>query len=227
VRIAIGLMLLCASGTAWSQDFAVAQMNSVRQPTTATGAELPKDDAAIIAAANFGRCIAARRDGAKMLGVLPESVRDRRLIFGVTMTPEICSTHGNFFELAPSFLRGSVAEYQLKRDFDLVSGKALHRPAKIFDLPQEGVRSALKANQKAVLSFLEYGRCVATVDLQNVSKLVSSNVRTAEERTAFKNLAPALSQCLAPGMTLKVNPFKLRGYLAEGAYRYLTSKGAS
>ena len=60
--------------------------------------------------------------------------------------------------------------------------------------------------------------------MPGVVRVFAAEVGTDAERQAFGGLVPAMSQCLSPGLTLKVNRFKLRGYLAEGTYRHLSAK---
>ncbi len=50
--------------------------------------------------------------------------------------------------------------------------------------------------------------------------LFKTSATSEREREAYSKLKPALSQCIEPGATFRMNPFTLRGFLAEGAYRH-------
>lgn len=225
MRVYLSAALLCFSSAVSAQDMGAAVMNSKLMPTSPTGYGLPNDGPTQLLLARYGRCISSRYGGV-ILGVLPESDRDRESLAGLTLTPEHCRRFGNFYEVAPMFLRGSYAEYSLTHDFDMTTLQAKGRGEKIFPLPTTEQRQRLSDKQKAALSFVEYATCVAQSDMPGLAKLMSAEVGSTAEKAAFQALAPAMSQCLTPGMTVKINRLKLRGYLAEGGYRWLSSRAA-
>lgn len=207
---------------AMAQDVAGMEMMSVQQPTSALGSGLPNDGPTLLKLSIYGRCLAKFYGSSDILSVPPESERDRRSIYGMTYSPEDCANRG-LAEYAPMFMRGVYAEFLLTEDFDLNSRQPLGRHGKVFRLPDPARIALLPEKQRAALSFVQHGACVAKMDMPNVAKLFATEVGSGEEKQAFTALTPALSQCLAPGQTLKINRFKLRGYLAEGAYRELST----
>ena len=95
----------------------------------------------------FGRCLS--QNNTDILSEPPESDRDRRSIFGMSMTPEHCSRYGINPQYAPYFLRGVYAEFALRKDFDLSKGTARGHPEKVFALPTDAERARLTTAQKA------------------------------------------------------------------------------
>jgi len=223
MRSGLFLIFLLTPAVCTAQDVATMQMRSLDVSVSPEGLDLPNDGPTRRKVWMFGTCIAKHPTG-EMLAQLPESSLDRRIEFGMSMVPGRCAHTGNYSENAPMFLRGVFAEHSLTHDFALATEKPLRRHAKVFELPSEAKRVALNDKQKATLSFVEYGACVAAADMPAVTRLVAAEVGSAAENEAFGFLGPALGKCLTPGMTLRVNRLKLRGYLAEGAYRYLSAK---
>ena len=69
------------------------------------------------------------------------------------------------------------------------------------------------------MSLILFGQCVGTKDMSSVKALLATRPNTSDETAAFAKLGPALGGCAEKGVSLKLNRFQLRGYLAEGAYR--------
>jgi hypothetical protein len=222
VRAGLFLTLLLTPAVCAAQDVGMMEMRSILTTVSPTGDELPNDAATLHKIQMFGRCLSQNQTD--ILSEPPESDRDRRSIFGMSMTPEHCSRYGINPQNAPYFLRGVYAEYALRRDFDLSKGTSRGHREKVFALPTDAKRARLTIPQKATLSFVEYATCVAKSDMPGVVRVIAAEPGTDPEKQAFGGLVPAMSQCLSPGLTLKVNRFKLRGYLAEGAYRQLSSQ---
>jgi hypothetical protein len=156
----------------------------------------------------------------------PNSREDRKVISRVGVMPGPCNNYGRVRGDTAPFIRGVAAEYWLHADFDLIAGKQRHKARKIFTVPTEAERNSMSPDEKRALSFVEYGTCVARADMSNLSRLFATEVGSASETQAFNSLGPVMGQCLLPGVTIKMNSLKLRGYLAEGAYRHLAEAGA-
>jgi len=222
VRQVLFSLVLGTSSLSAAQDYTAMEMGSIQLPASPTGAGLPNDGPTLHKLALFGRCI-AEHSGRDILFRPPESQLDRRNLFMNSVAPEICERIGSFQDYAPMFLRGSYAERLLLNDFDLTTGKPRERLEKLFPMPTDAQRAKMSEPEKAALAFVEYGTCIAKMDMPGIARLMAAEVGSDAELQAFGALGPAMGQCLAPGMTLKINRFKLRGYLAEGAYRQLAT----
>jgi hypothetical protein len=222
MRVSLLLLLFAVPSVCFAGDVGVEEMNYLNFVVAPDGSDLPGNSKALGIIADYGRCVAA---GAPhpFLSTLPDSIGDKDAQwYMLEFSPSSCADRSEGYGAAlPLIARGAYAEYSLVNDFDLVSGKVRSRPQKIFAVPDAAHKASMKDNQKSALSFVEFGTCVAKVDRPDLAKLFGTQVGTNAEAAAFTALIPALSQCLTPGMSLRVNKLKLRGYLAEGAYRTL------
>ena len=221
MRVLTLAVLLAVPATAGAQDVAGMYMRAERQQASPTGAGLPTDAQSLRKISAYGRCLASA-ELTNVFESLPDSREDRKIVSSVGVMPSPCNNYGRISGNTLSFMRGVAAEYFLHRDFDLSSGTQLRKPRKVFAAPTQAKVATLPPEEKSSLAFVEYGTCVATVDMPNLSRLFATEVASGQESEAFKLLVPTMSQCLSPGLTLKMNTLKLRGYLAEGAYRRLS-----
>ena len=188
------------------------QMKEAVQARFPTGPDVPF-------AQTFGLC--AARDvssfSKNVLGALPASAESDRSLFRMVIGSNSCGTR--FYEMNPRALRGPVAEYYLKRDFDLSTWTAKRKPLATFATPVEAAFDTLPPDTRAGVTMIVIGTCVFQADRANSAALFNTAVGSPQETAAFAALAPSLSRCIVSGAQLKMSKFQLRGALAEAAYR--------
>ena len=206
--IALGLML---SAPAAAQDTDQRMMG-------AFGAPLPSSAADTAFVQQFGYCVAGKSSAKDVLRSMPASGPSDKALFWMILGDTSCGGDKTY-NFNPRALRGPLAEFYLKRDFDLGSWTAKHRPLKTFQMPTVGEIDKLSADQRAGVVMLAIGTCVFNAGRTRVADLMRTTVGSAQEAAAFAALSPSLSACIPVGTQLKLTKFQLRGYLAEAAYR--------
>lgn len=178
--------------------------------------EFPKEPDTLRRVATYGRCVAEFVPG-KLLSMLPSSPEDLKLVSGVARFSS-CSL-GNL-QFPRIVLRGMVAEYRFEHDFGAGGGpKPGHMIQKIFETPNAEKLSKLTPDVRSSVVMVDVGTCVAKANSAGVAALLSTDAATAEEKTAYAALIPAIGGCLPGGVELRMHRMLMRGYLAEGAYR--------
>lgn len=209
---------------------ALAQDTDTQQ-MAARNIAMPGDAESIRFVQAFGLCAArdANNQSRIVLRSLPGSAASDRALFGTATVSVSCVKYGDALKYSPSSLRGPVAEYFLKRDFDPASWKPKNRSLALYESPDSEKLARLPADIRANIVMVEIGSCVAKADPTGVAALFAASVTSAEERAAFAKLSSALSTCLPPAVELKMSKFLLRGILAEGTYRAAAAaaKGAN
>jgi hypothetical protein len=215
-RLLKALVILCAMASpARAEDVTVMMMRYTSMPTPA----LPLDPKALRSMYAAGMCTARNLGFERLLGTVPGSQAEGKELFGGWYGTNECVRKGGRTILAPRLLRGIAAEYQLSETFELPSGRLKGRFRKLFQLPDNAALARIPAEARASIVFIEVGECVAKGSPVPVARLFSAAYMSDEERSAFKDLAPAIAGCLPGGIELKINKLQMRGYLAEGAYR--------
>ena len=171
-------------------------------------------------AQEFGAC--AARDVATysktVLKALPASAASDKALFWTVLNSNSCSEKRNY-NFNPRALRGPVAEYFLKRDFELSSWTPKRKPLATFAMPVEAEFDKLSADTRAGVTMIVIGTCVFQADRANSAALFNTTVGSPQETAALAALGPSLSRCIVSGAQLKMSKFQLRGALAEAAYR--------
>jgi hypothetical protein len=99
-------------------------------------------------------------------------------------------------------------------------------------LPQDRIEAQQRGIAKKVLvnTRLRFGECIVRREPALSRAVIDTAIETDAELTAIKALAPAMSECLAPGETAGFDRETLRGAFAVALYRLshaATSNGAS
>ena len=210
VGLLLPIALAAAPASAQSTDNQMAQSLMAPYPT-GYNAQFAQE---------FGAC--AARDvstySKAVLKALPASAASDKALFWTVLNSNSCSDKRNY-NFNPRALRGPVAEYFLKRDFDLSNWQPKRKPLPVFATPVEADFEKMSADTRAGVAMTVIGTCVFQADPTNSAALFRTTVNTAEEKAAFAALGPSLSKCIASGSQIKMSKFQLRGALAEAAYR--------
>lgn len=198
---------------------AAAAQDTDTQLALSRSAPLPSAPDEIRFAEQLGSCAAGdvRNYAADVLRALPGSEQSLKALFWMVMETT-CSGH-NDFQFAPRSLRGPLAEYFLKRDFDTRTWSQKRRPQQVYVAPDNAKLEKLPDDVRANVILVEIGSCVAKSNPSAMTSLLNARVTSTEEDAAFSNISPTLAKCVPAGVQLKMSKFQLRGYLAEGTYR--------
>src|SRR3546814_13436781 len=83
------------------------------------------------------------------------------------------------------YLRGPVAEFLLKRDFDLATWAPKGRPAKIYDAPSNDGLDRLSPETRSAVIFNEVGACVVTATPGETAALFQTERGREAEKAAL------------------------------------------
>ena len=218
MRSALALLLAACPAAVVAQD--TDQLRMAAQSGDAWA--LPEDAEHLLALQQFGECAArdSRTNSRNVLRDLPGSKTSVDALVWMVLASNSCEVHGQKPTALPIVYRGVVAEYQLERDFLLPGLEPKRGLERIFRTPEADKVGNLSPGDRTAVSVIAAGTCVAQADMPSLSALFATDPGTKEEADAINALLPALTRCLARNTRLDVHPFQLRGYLAEGAYRY-------
>jgi hypothetical protein len=214
----VGLAALSMPTVAWTAPQASTSTGSIiRSPQAASIPDGGPNTrpAALKVMRAFGRCAAQNRQlSEKLLEALPSSEEEQSA--ALWMSKSEC-LNGGTLRFRANLLRGVVAEYLFSRMNLATAGDWARMD--IFAVPDAEALAQADPAQRAAIQLIGFGQCVATKDMDSVKALLTTQPNTAEEGAAFAKLGPTLGGCAEKGVSLKLNRFELRGYLAEGAYR--------
>jgi hypothetical protein len=195
-----------------------AAQDTDQQMIAAFRAPLPSSAADTAFAQQFGLCVAGKSSAKDVLRSLPASGTSDKSLFWMILNDKSCAGDKTY-NFNPRALRGPLAEFYLKRDFDLVRWTPKRSPLKVFRTPTIGELDKLSADQRAGVVMLAIGTCVFNANRARVADLMRTSLGSPQEAAAFAALSPTLAGCVPAGTQLKATKFQLRGYLAEAAYR--------
>jgi hypothetical protein len=196
-----------------------AAQDTDQQMIAAFRAPLPSNAADTAFAQQFGQCLAGKSSSAKeVLRSLPASGTSDKALLWMILNDKSCAGDKTY-NFNPRALRGPLAEFYLKRDFDLVRWTPKRSPLKVFRTPTIGELDKMSADQRAGVVMLAIGTCVFNANRARVADLMRTSLGSSQEAAAFAALSPTLAGCVPAGTQLKATKFQLRGYLAEAAYR--------
>jgi hypothetical protein len=184
------------------------------------GNVMPNSAAEVEFVRKFAQCAGGDRGADGLLRLLPASQRSDSDLFVMAYSHPSCAPHNDRLTFSVRNYRGVLAEYLLRNDFDLTTWMARGKPAKVFPTPTNEQLSKLSAERRTAMVMTEIGTCAAQAAPAEVAALFATQPGTAEENSAYAAITPALAGCIPPGVEMKISKFQLRGYLAEGAYRY-------
>ncbi len=185
---------------------------------------VPTMAADVKAVHEFSACAAQSSDvqSRLILRSLPSSKASDTALFWTTGNS--CEGAQQAARFSPRSRRGAVAEYFLKRDYNLADWKQKRRPLKVYGMPTADRIASLAPNVRANVGMVEMGSCVARADPTGVSALIGSEPASPAQTKALAALSSTMAGCMPPKLELKMSSFLLRGYVAEGMYRTLASQ---
>ena len=128
---------------------------------------------------------------------------------------------GGTLHFKSALIRGPIFEYLYQADFkkrkDL--GGLSDAPLVVYPFP---ITYGQKPSKYQIT--MEIGDCVVRAQAEGARALIATQVETAEERAALKNIAPAISQCLPAGQTIRFSASAVRSMVAEPLYRLTKAK---
>jgi hypothetical protein len=163
----------------------------------------------------FATCIAQRNHNVGILEELPHSREESGFVAGAfTHGDDNCHPRTRRMLVGGRFLRGATAEYLLEHP-------AEDEPADhpVFAMPTNEALERLDPNVRAPVIFIVIGECAARANLPGVMALLATEVGSLEERASLGNIMPSIAGCVPNGVTFRLPPLLIRGYLAEGALR--------
>jgi hypothetical protein len=172
----------------------------------------------------FARCLLGSFQWSTLvIGAVPFSRSEERSASSAVRASNSCNGRERRPPATRVVLRGIMAELLLLRDFDLATGRRVHAPVRRFEMPAGRAFERLGADSQAALLLIQFGECVARADRAGLARLFATAAATSEERAALAALGPALNGCIPQGANFSMNARRMRGYLAEGAYRSLAA----
>ena len=138
--------------------------------------------------------------------------------------------------LPGEMLRYSIADALVAKDLASPELTDLERVAPLRHLSVEDLQFAAgrkprsaEAQQSAIdlregeIFMSKFGECVVRADPLHAHQFLRASVATAEESSALKLLAGALTKCAPGGASFKVNRTMMRGTIAVNYYRLATA----
>ena len=201
---------------------AIAALALVATPASAQAPDLETltNDAAAETMHRFALCVGMRREAAGRVLVTVPGSRDEYTVMMRLIDPQppSCEIGGDMLRFSALYLRGGIAEAVWRADFANASRRAQKPALAVFAVPSAD-HAGLSDAQKGAVGLVVFAECVARADRASVSALLATRYGSRAERSLYPRLQPAMDNCLPDGMALKLTPLRLRGYLAEGAYR--------
>jgi hypothetical protein len=184
----------------------------------------------------FSACVVKRNVARSQMLVAstPASAEEQRAVRGLNNAMTAClgkaaSKTNLYGVLKMSFaapkLRGGLAEQLYRLYFAARPPVAAPRPAAVA--PILALEGAAGETLGQAVSYA-VAQCGTAAQPGRVHAIIMVPAGSAEEKTHFRSLRPALSTCLTRGSTFSTNRETLRGYLAESVYRWsLAQPGAA
>jgi len=217
LRCTIYLLLFGLAASAAAQDTDQRQMAAEGGPIWNFAADFEY----LSAVRAYGECAARdqRMNSRNVLRDLPGSKESNQALFWMLTGSNSCTDNGRAPNALPAAYRGLVAEYYLKQDFELPSFASKRSPVRVFS-ERMATGEALSGEAAMALPYIMIGSCLAKTDAAGLAALFASASSSDAEEAAFAALERSSAQCSRDDAQPIVNLFQLRGYLAEGAYRY-------
>lgn len=217
LTLALACLLAVAPTALVAQDTDQRQMSADDGPIWNFAA----DSEYLSAVQAYGECAARdqRMNSRNVLRALPASKESNQTLFWMLLGSNSCADNGRAPSALPAAYRGIVAELYLEQDFELPSFASKRSPVRVFS-ERRASETALSGEAAMALPYIMIGSCLAKVDPAGLTALFASAPSSDAEEAAFAALERSSAQCSRDDAQPIVNLFQLRGYLAEGAYRY-------
>ncbi len=157
---------------------------------------------------SFAQCV-VRGQGGKaraLLASVPGSAAERAILSGFAARRNGCLQSGSL-RMKGDWMRGAIAEQYYLRSYP--------------DAVTEAARPDAPADSSAGRPpYLAYASCVAARDPAGADAVLRAEAGSVAEKSAYRQVMPALSSCLAGGENarLAIDRTRLRGLLAEALY---------
>lgn len=203
------------------------------------------EDVSIRATLNFAECMTPRNRAyvVRFLEATPGSRQERQIASRLTDRGAQCLVRvapadlGDgllMLRMTPRLMRGGFAEALFKNDFSS-PGTSLRQPAQVAAFRIEDISRAShndegETSARVAIILIGIGECVAQGNPALVDRLLRTEPASVEERRAMEPLVPVVGSCFPEGEQFTINRPMLRGFLAEGLYRYsarLASEGGA
>jgi len=165
----------------------------------------------------FGKCAAAKYEGAELLATQPGSAEESEVI--AEYRRRACNPPGS----DSGDLRGAVAEQLFKSDFGSIGASPRRDLVEIFTVDMNEL-SALDDNAKKRIDYVAFGTCVAASDPDKSTALLKTIAGSTEEKAVMNEMVPKFAPCINAGDRFALSRTSLRSALAEGAYRLALSE---
>lgn len=215
-RLAIGLALAAAAGSAWAQETGTL--------ITHKSAEIDGRgrDAARATMEAFAACTVSRFTGrALALTDVPvDSPRYERLFRNMyDGYDEVCLSgiEGGTLSFSSALYRGALFQALYEREFKRNGPTDF---SAVTDTGYRGLYSTpLSAEARTAIALEQFGECVSRADPSGVQKLLRQRAGSSDEDDAINALRPKFAACIPKDQTIRFSPSILKGAVAEGLYR--------
>lgn len=186
-------------------------------------AELPEGKANALegqrALYDYGACLVKvrRRQVERFLAIDPFTEEAGRV--GQQIVSGECLSSGEM-RFGAIALRGPFFQALFRRDF---GNKAMPDLRNAPRLDYASGVSTTFATSATLTNLRRFADCVARLDQFPVRALAMSEAGSADEKAAFRTMAPSMARCIAPGDKVEFQPPLLRAVFAEVLYRLASS----
>jgi len=183
------------------------------QPATAAG-QPPASDNARATFLQYAQCtLDVRGEQAReAVAHFPDSREEMRALQGLPANECVKYATSTF---STRLFRGALYTAMYQSRFSAGA------PALIASKPDfaAGADQSLTPDQQAMVQLRDFADCVVRHDAANAHAAVIGPVGSAAEQTAFANLQPTMSACMARGQNVAFSKPVIIGLLAEVLYR--------
>lgn len=213
------LPLLAALLVSVAPAFAQLPTGSRINPTPGAVGQIEDSDpaTAIRVMNSYGRCVARNRPdfAATVLSFPVRSPEQWRAVYhGIGGGDRCLGDNDVTMTVRAPLLAGAMAEWLIlsrHRDADL---------AGISAMPEERMAEIGLAPRTA---YEDVALCVARLDPSGIRALIDTDPASPQERAILRRIVPSLGSCLPEGQAFTFGPPSLRGLLAVGLYRVLST----
>jgi hypothetical protein len=117
----------------------------------------------------------------------------------------------------PSLLRGTLSEALYRLQFPTAAAPAPGTPVNVT--PIVPLAGSHPKNRNLAITY-EFAECLTLSAPGAVRSIILSKIGSAEERSAYAALGPAMPRCVTLGTTLKTDRLSFRFMLSEALYRW-------
>lgn len=219
----MSLAALLLSAALFVQDAPPSRIEPRGRPARANPARSEEAEAQRVMLTYAACIVRRRRDGVVRFLAEPSGTDESRRL-GDRIAIDDCLVDGEL-RFNASLFRGALYEALYKKDY---SARPL--PASFAGVPPIRYSAkdpaTLTGRARSWLALNEFADCVVRATPGAVRALIASEVTSAAEAAAFRQVQPALGGCLTSGVELSFSRPVLRGLIAESLYRLTAAASA-